>query len=223
MIDQPKLNRALINNDQYFSEAWNWYCNKYLKQNTERVWLIALSILCTLILTLHIFALQTFFPLAPEIPFAIHVDGNDDDIHVIKKLSSDTKNPQIALASYLAAHYVKLREEYNYYNLEEQKEYIKANSSRLIYKKFLNHLDTNLNPNSPLLVYKKNGTRTVQVTDVKLYGNSNNNATVKIITHDNLTNIAKQQNVLLKFTLSSIIPTVLKLVPLEFRVITYGK
>ena len=224
MKDPVRNLEYLLSNGQYFNEAWNWYANKYLKQSIERLWLIVLAILCIIILIIHVLAANSFFPLFKSFPFVMYSDGTSDDLHVIKKITeSNYQDPQLALAKYLVTYYVKLREGYNYSNLEQQKSHIKANSSRLVYDSFLRYLDISQNPDSPLLKYKKEGKLSISVLNVEIYGPSNSNAKVHFVVYDNLTQTSKEHNVVLRFTLSNLVSAVLKLVPLEFRVVSYGK
>ncbi|MBQ4874690.1 MAG: hypothetical protein HRK26_01060 [Rickettsiaceae bacterium H1] len=216
--------QTLLNDSRYFTEAWDWYADKYLKPSIEKMWLIVLAIISAIIFAIHVFAVNTFFPLSKSVPFVMYVDGNSDDLHVIKKLT-DSKNvdPQVALAKYLVTNYVKTHEKYDYNNIEQQKSYIKANSSRLVYDAFLNQLDITQNPDSPLLKYKKEGKLNVDVLNVEIYGTGSSNAKVQFITYDNITHTKKQHSIMLRFTLSNIVSSVLKLVLLEFRVVSYGK
>lgn len=224
MVNKEENLEMLIGSGRYFDEAWNWYGAKYLKLSVEKAWLWLLGVMCIVIFGIHILAVQTFFPLTKSIPFVMYVDNTSDDLHVIKKLGNLNKSdPQITLAEYLVSHYVKLREEYDYNKIEEQKTFIKANSSRLVYDRYINDLDVNLNSNSPILKYKKEGKRTITILDVEIYGASSNSAKVHFTAYDNLTNTSKEYNIMLRFTLSSVVSAALKLVPLEFRVVSYGK
>ncbi len=208
---------------QYFTEAWDWYADTYLKQSVESLWLAVLALLSIFILALYIFAVQFFFPLSKDLPFAIYVEGKSDDLHVIKPLTHNQEDPQTGLANYLIEYYVRLREEYDYDKVEQQKLYVKSNSSRQEYESFLQHLDPNQNSDSPLAKLKKEGKLEVEIINIEIYGATNSNAKVQFYVHDTLHNTKKLRNITLRFTLSNILTAMLKLVPLEFRVISYGK
>ena len=221
MVDNQAGN--LINNNQYFSEAWGWYCDKYLKPITEQVWLSILLIVSITCLAIHITSVYFFFPLTNSLPFVTYVEKNNDNLHIIKKISSKhSENPQIALAEYLVGYYVKLREEYDYHNLSQQKKQTKANSSRTVYNNFLNYLDVHNNPESPILEYKKDGKQVIKISNVTIYGSGAGTSSAKVafISSNNQTKVIKERNVMLRFTLSDMASS-LKSIPLEFRVVSY--
>ncbi len=215
---------SLVENKQYFSEGWNWYADKYLKQIVERSWLLILNVLSVIIFVIYILALQTFFPLVKSVPFVLYVDDVTDNFRIISKLSEDRKmSPQVAVAKYLVQYYVKTRESYDYNNLEWQKKYIKMNSSRAIYNDFVNYFDSTVNKDSPVLKYKRDGRLDVEIEDVIIYGTGGVNAKVDFIVNDSLNNTRKEHSVVLRFTLSNIVSVVSKVAPLEFRVVMYGR
>ncbi len=211
--------------DEFFLKSREWYYDKYLKPITERVWAAVLLLSAIICFAVHFTATYVFFPLDSPYPFAMYVQGNNDDLHIIRTLSSKhSDSTQVAFAEYLIAYYVKMWEEYDYQNLEKQKEYIKNNSSRAVYNNFINHLDVHYNQDSPILKYKKDGKRIIEILDLEIYGTGSgtNNAKIQFISSDSKTNAVKENNVMLRFTLSDM-AAVVKSAPLEFRVLSYGK
>lgn len=223
-IEQPVINAT--NGDNYFTEAWDWYADQYLKPIIEKAWSMVLALISIVLFVIFLAASDSIFPLTKSMPFTMYIDSSTDNLYVIKSLSQTKHStPQLALAEYLIKNYIMLREQYDYSNLQVQQDSIKANSSHAVYKQFMEQINVNKNVNSPLLQYGKEGKRSVNIRNITIdgTGSGTGSARVNFITSDNVTNTIKEQNVMLRFTLSNIVSSVLKLVPLDFRVIAYGK
>jgi type IV secretion system protein VirB8 len=81
--------------------------------------------------------------------------------------------PEQPVAKYLAANYVKMRESYSYNGLEVQVNKIRNSSTKFVYKQFYNNISLD-NPDSPVLLYQRTSSRSVDIKSVNFSTDANN-------------------------------------------------
>ena len=227
--DQNNNDNKYIGSSEYFKDAIDWYCSRYLFCITERAWLVIITLFLSsmlLLLTLNMFS---YFPLKTVFSFIKYTDRYTDEFSVIKKLSTNTEDSEETLLSqYLVAQYVKRYESYLYSELESQLNFIKNNSSRKIYLAFKETLNsTRYNDNS------KYNSKTLSINaiieNVKLLSEdftSLNNAMVTFKTQIAVNGVishVESHKVLVNFSISSIKMAISGIMPLEFIVYDYKK
>ncbi|MDJ1407181.1 MAG: type IV secretion system protein [Candidatus Midichloria sp.] len=90
----------------------------------------------------------------------------------IKSLAQGDESIDISVVRYLIAYYVINREEYRYNGLnqdtiQEKLSSIRSTSSRRVYTNYLNYMDPQKNPDSPILKYKLQIERTISIESIK--------------------------------------------------------
>lgn len=160
-----------IESGEYFEKARNWYADKYLGVNTQ---VIASSIFLLIISTGAYFVVDSMMDkyFAVKYPVPIYVDDQVDFQSRIKSLAQGDESIDISVVRYLIAYYVINREEYRYNGLnqdiiQEKLSSIRSTSSRRVYTNYLNYMDPQKNPDSPILKYKLQIERTISIESIK--------------------------------------------------------
>ncbi|CAG7589276.1 MAG: VirB8/TrbF family protein [Candidatus Midichloria sp.] len=160
-----------IESGEYFEKARNWYADKYLGVNTQ---VIASSIFLLIISTGAYFVVDSMMDkyFAVKYPVPIYVDDQVEFQSRIKSLAQGDESIDISVVRYLIAYYVINREEYRYNGLnqdiiQEKLSSIRSTSSRRVYTNYLNYMDPQKNPDSPILKYKLQIERTISIESIK--------------------------------------------------------
>ncbi|ABD44776.1 virB8 family protein [Ehrlichia chaffeensis str. Heartland] len=227
MDDTQTNDDRYIGSNQYFQDALNWYCGRYLLCITERAWLFVISLFLSSILLILILDIFSYFPLKTNFSFTKYTDHYTDEFSVIKKLSTNNEDSEETLLSqYLVAQYVKKYESYLYNDLDSQFNFIKNNSSRKIYLAFKEMIASH-----HYIDNSKYNAISIETTihNVKLLSKdftSSNNAIVtfkKQIAINGVISHVQSYKVLVTFSLSSIKMAISGIMPLEFLVHDYKK
>lgn len=174
-----------IESGEYFEKARNWYADKYLGVNTQ---VIASSIFLLIISTGAYFVVDSMMDkyFAVKYPVPIYVDDQVDFQSRIKSLAQGYESIDISVVRYLIAYYVINREEYRYNGLNqdiipEKLLSIRSTSSRRVYTNYLNYMDPQKNPDSPILKYKLQTERTISIESIKFPEGVNRPNTAHVI------------------------------------------
>ncbi len=159
--------REYVNSGEYFTEARKWYHDKYITPLCFRSMAMCFVVFALLMLSILGSNIHYLLPLVKYLEYSITIDGGkaENGARIIKA-DSISNNPLQSISKILLEDYVKIRERYSYGNLEEQFRYVKATSSRLVFKRFDNYLSID-NQDSPVLRYQRDGHRIIVVNDVK--------------------------------------------------------
>lgn len=101
--------KEIYENGEYFSDAYSWYCERFLSPYSERVFLFFISIFSFAIILFVISIVIKLFPLKESFPVLVHQKDSFLYVPVIKKLKPkgiDYTSNQ-SLARYLAIQYIK--------------------------------------------------------------------------------------------------------------------
>lgn len=173
MENNSKAIKNYVETGQYFKEAHDWYTDKYLSPFS--------SYLCFLIMTLALMCTAyVMFMVAvadykqQTYPFPIYHE-DVDSIARIKSVAKGAEPIHVSILRYMLSKYVDYRENYDPENLNqdawnEKMNIVKNMSSRGVFSKFASYIDTKQNPQSPILVYRLNTTRNIEVTSVQFMG-----------------------------------------------------
>ena len=211
----------------YYNEAILWYREKYLSRFIEVVWLKIVTAFLSMLMILLGYSIFSSFPLTSTTPLVLEADHDFGEFPIIQKIDIN-KNESIntAVARILLNKYVETRESYNYTNLENQKLYLKNNSSHLVYNQFLNTIDL-YNDNSPISKLKEEGKRKIVIlsTDITidkdtLAGFALISFRAKSFTKGQTSDI-HIQTVRASFSLLDVYLSMYKSLPLEFMVSSY--
>ncbi|MGN7618451.1 MAG: VirB8/TrbF family protein [Ehrlichia sp.] len=222
-------NDKYIGSSQYFQDAIDWYCVRYLLCVTERAWLLIIALFLSSVLLLLTLDMFSYFPLKTDFSFVKYTDRYTDEFSVIKKLSTNTEDSEETLLSrYLVAQYVKRYESYSYNDLESQFNFIKNNSSRKIYLAFKEMMSSARYSDNSEYNLKTLSINTT-IDNVKLVSmdfTSLNSAVVTFETQVAINGVishVESHKVLVSFSLSSIKMAISGIMPLEFIVHDYKK
>jgi type IV secretory pathway component VirB8 len=155
-----------LQDGSYFKEASSWYAHIFLEPYSQKVYQFLATITIILATYILIEIANTDY-IQTKVPFAIYFDDNLDFISRIKPITQGNESINTSYARYFLKYYVGLHESYD---LEwEQNIYrLKALSSLRIYNNYLQMMDPNSNPESPVLRYKGHTTRNIEIVDVIL-------------------------------------------------------
>ena len=174
-IQDKKTNPAdevkqVYESGKYFSDAYGWYCDRFLAPYSERVFLFFLSIFSLLIVVLVASIIIGLFPLKETFPVLVHQEDTLLYTPVIKKLKPDnidyTSNESVA--RYLAIKYIKLLFDNDFSDndlntLKNKLEKIKNLSTKPVYEKARVYLND---------LFKKNVNQKVEIKEIKFVNNS---------------------------------------------------
>lgn len=149
---------GLIEDGQFFVMANKWYNIKYLYPYTQALWTLIMVLLLG-ITVLVVGSILNMQYTSKKIPFSVYIDNQVDYISYIRPLAGSYESTNISIARYLVSYYVKLRESYNPTLLDESSwqsffNQIQALSSRRVFSEFVRYMDTQSNPQSPVLLYR---------------------------------------------------------------------
>ncbi len=170
--ESDKVVARYIDNGEYFSDAFEWYTSKYLFPVTLRSYLIILFILLSLGCS-SLFYEALIKITNDKYPFPIYAFDQTQYFPFIKSLAKDKEPLDHSFSRYFLKTYVEYRENYMYSNFfgegkERLTNKIKSFSSRKVYRDYLDFIDTEQNPDSPIVVYKNRVTRNINITNIEL-------------------------------------------------------
>lgn len=163
--------KEYIESKEYFRDARNWYNWKYILPMTHRVWLFYVAIAVGTILFTLAININKLLPIRQKLTYAINVVSDiregETQAQVFEMQDTEGTNaPFRFIATKLVRNYVESREDFDYSKIRKQFEYIRASSTRLVFKRFYNYMSVN-NPDSPVMRYQQVATRKINVNDIK--------------------------------------------------------
>jgi len=164
----------------YFKDALDWYLFRYVSPICDRTLLLFGSMVAAVVLYFLIQLVQSAFPLVVQEPIFIRsVDQTQYFPNLIDtkpKKGKEGYDPEVktvdeAYAKYLLSYYVKDREGYDFSKAEVEDVNKKFNHMRSLssaseYRNFQAIMSKD-NPNSPILNFGLNVTKTVEIDSVK--------------------------------------------------------
>jgi type IV secretion system protein VirB8 len=165
MTDYDTLHKQLESGD-YFIHARKWYYDKYLEIVQQRSILIIANIVLLVILCSLCFCVYNVLPLVVKTSYIVGGEASAENYLRITKANHINADNNLSLSDILLRNYVIRREMYNYANLQSQFNFLKQNSTRIVFRRFYNAINID-NPDSSILKYQKDFTRTVEIVDVK--------------------------------------------------------
>lgn len=165
-----------IRDASYFTEARKWYDVVYLNPIAERVFFIVLTILAGIIFLFSLAALNGLMPLNPsqevvyKIPDIVNLNAQ------IKPLkTTSTEDPNQALLRYFLTEYIRSREEYSEQEFRRNYRHVQQQSTPGVLNAYTRQVSPS-NPRSPLVLYEKHSTRSVEFRGLKFSPENPNQA-----------------------------------------------
>lgn len=162
--------KIAIQNGEFYKDAKEWYLSRFVQPLSLRAQVMLLSILILMATAISVYTIQRSF-VSTAIPFAIWAKDQVTLYPRLQKLASRTEPLEISVARYFVSKYVELRESYNYLDfLDENKEAylvkLQALSSRRSFKEYMEFMNPDDNPESPIVLYKNQIRRSIDIKSV---------------------------------------------------------
>lgn len=161
----------------YFDKAKEWYTAKYLEEYRNVCYLIVIFL--TLVFSIyHGYKITSSSKTTVRIPFAIYFDDTTSYFAKIAPIVGQKhEGISLSLARYMLKKYVNLRENYSRDLLNASNWNVLLNkvsnlSSRKVYSDFIHLMNTQENPDSPILKYRFLKKCDVRVHDIIFTGTS---------------------------------------------------
>lgn len=207
MSASSKSLKNYINDGDYFLDAKNWYKHKYIHPFTQRSFIFILGIIASVLAIGIVFNINSIFPVNIKVQYSIKADIESKKTANIIRADKFGNDIQKSVADIMVKNYLINREQFNYQNLRKQMIFVKNNSTRLAFRQFYQSIDSS-NPTSPLLKYKNEFIRKIEVTNIKHLTPTkivaNFRSTARNITGKIMENILWE--VLIDFEMDQIIP-----------------
>lgn len=161
-----------IDDGSYFTETKEWYFQKFLMPAAQRTAMLIMAALMVIALYVMLDLMRISYS-DKSYPFSIFSNDQTKYFPVLNSIGRGNEPINISVARYFASYYVQSREAYSYDNfvgdsLNTTLNAISVLSSRRVFHDYQDSLDTTLNPDSPLTIFKNSVQRTIQVDNVEI-------------------------------------------------------
>lgn len=154
--------KEYVKSGEYFADAKKWYEFKYLHPLPERsISVIIFAFIALLFLQIS-FSLYSLLPLKAKIQYFIPRPDLYKTTATITQANSIDGDDKTSIADIMIKDYVFRRENFDYDNLQNQFNYIKNTSTKIVFRKFYNYMNID-NPDSPIMLYQNFARRNVNV------------------------------------------------------------
>lgn len=164
--------KQLIESGEYFEEAKRWYKTSYIHPFSQRSFLLIISVISLVVFLSILVNIYNLFPMKREVQYVINSADLRGKSVKISKATYDERDVQLSITNILVNKYIVAREKYTYQDLKKQFIYVKNNSTRVIFQRFLSFMSID-NPESLILKYQKNVNRDVTIVSSS-YPDQNN-------------------------------------------------
>jgi len=163
--------KEYIESKDYFKDARSWYNMKYMAPNTHKVWVFYGFLAVTLVFLSLLVNIQNLLPVKRKLTYAVSVVSDVSEGETRAQIyemgeGEGAGAPYQFIATHLLKNYVIMREDFDYSKLKKQFNYVKKNSTRLIFKRFYNYMSVN-NPDSPIMRYQQLAIRKININSIK--------------------------------------------------------
>ncbi len=189
----------LIAQKKYFDVGFHWYFDKYLSFFWQKrlyfYFFIVSLVTFFIIVKMNTDVLVDHRVIAPVVTYT----DNYDEIAFIRKLQiAGIDDPNILVANYLIEKYIIAMESYDFKNIDEQKMFIKSNSSSFLYMNFDDYMSID-DSSSPILLYGMRDKINVAIKSIDIKSDESgvpNMANVKFATFKNDVLLEEKQAVI---------------------------
>ncbi len=175
--------KQLIESGEYFEEAKRWYKTSYIHPFSQRSFLLIISVISLVVFFSILVNIYNLFPMKREVQYIINSADLTDKSVKIYKATYDERDAQLSITNILVNKYIIAREKYNYQDLKKQFTYVKNNSTRVIFQRFLSFMNID-NPESLILKYQKNINRDVTIVTSSYPDQNNAIVTIHTVAKD---------------------------------------
>ena len=169
-LDPPKDPKSYTMDDAVFEDAREWYAQKYLYPHTQLIYVLVAALILAYTVD-NIFKILSYEYSTKKYPFPIYMDNQVEYFAKITPLATKHESINYSISRYLISEYVIAREEYQVSHVNkidwlQNLKWLKASSSRKVFSSYLSYIDVNKNPSSPLLKYKLNTNRIIEIKSI---------------------------------------------------------
>lgn len=157
-----------VKNGEYFKDSLDWYYDKFVSPTTHRSFFIFITTISVFIVTVSISVLLSFLPLVSVEPLAVDVQDKSKFYAQLRYIGEVGVKPQTSVINYLATHYVKLRESYDYTKIQRDLDFVEKYSNEFVFKDYVKFMRPESNSKSPVLRYRNHTARNIKPIEVAL-------------------------------------------------------
>ncbi len=185
MNEAKKLIAKMIESGEYFSDAREWYASKYLYPYTQKAYIGVIAIVL-IIFTIIIFQTTLLDNIKKKYPFPLYTEDEVNYYSKILPIADGSEPIPISVARYFASSYVKVREGYDFGVIDDKDNWkrllreVRELSSRKVFSDYVDYVDTYRNPDSPVIRYKSNTKRIIEIEKVEFPRISNSPESAKV-------------------------------------------
>lgn len=174
--ESDRIIAEYLESGDYYKDARAWYCNKYLSISFQRSIILVITSIITFVF-LGMCYTYSLNVVSKKYPFPIYAYDQTEYFPHIKPLSNEKEPISDSISKYLLIKYVEFRENYKFsdyvgQNKDIQIRKVQSLSSRKVMKQYVDQIDPESNPNSPMVIYKNNAIRKVKVSKIELVGSN---------------------------------------------------
>jgi type IV secretion system protein VirB8 len=156
-----------VRSEEYFREARSMYDLKVHDPMAERYFYVLITCIASVVLLLSVVAARSLYPLETPVPFVYNPVDVTEDMPRIKPLRADKEeSADDAVLRFMVSNYIKKREQYNIETVDLDINSVRMQSTSEVYKAYEREMDPR-NPDSPITLYQRHSTRTIQVLSVQ--------------------------------------------------------
>lgn len=224
------VKKASYVTNEYYDNIKQWYAFKYFQPYAYFVYIL---IFCIMVVPFAKIATDLLFEQYEPIiiPYPIYFDDEVKYFAAISSIAQKDENMNVSIARYLTEQYVKVRENYSSGLLKQEAwvemlNKIKMLSSRQVFAQFIKYIDTQENPDSPILKYRTTAERIIEIQSIKFnnYDSIPNLASVifKASVKKNNKTTVTYYKADLNFDMSDMYIVQAQNMPMFFRVMSYN-
>ena len=206
------LNRSIsvyVKSGQYYTDARNWYANKFIFLISQRSYIIFILSFFVVALSILGFYYQATNPAMPHITYVSSSPNIATSYSVIFPAGVDTDNPQLQVSKYMVANYVRKRQAYDFGNVKNQLNFVRNTTVGTEYLRYEQMMSIN-NPSSPLMLYQDVNVIDIKIMDIKIVSHVGNQWQSLVYFKSSLRNLAsnhidsKKMVAIVKFKIDNI-------------------
>lgn len=186
------LNRSIsvyVKSGQYYTDARNWYANKFIFLISQRSYIIFILSFFLLSLAILGFFYQITNPAPPQITYISPSADIAKSYSVIFPAGVSTDEPQVQVSKYMVSNYVRRRESYDFNSVKDQLNFVRNTTVGTEYLKYEQMMSIN-NPSSPLMLYQEANVVEIKIMDIKIVSHTENQWQALVYFKSSLRNLA---------------------------------
>ncbi len=159
-----------IRSGEFFRESRSMYDFTVHDPMAERYVFVLITGLAAAIFLIAMSAMNSLYPLQSSLPFIVNAyDLTEERPVITSMLDHKGENVDKAMLRFMANNYLTFREEYNIATFDRSMSGLRSQSSDEVFKEFERFIDPR-NPESPITLYQRHSTRTINILRITPIG-----------------------------------------------------